>query len=182
MPCHRLAAEGSRMCVCARVHRARTFLRLFALRGAGEPREESAAPPEGPRVAWPCAQLGERGHVFGKRSWRCPGASHGPGASPPPHEEHLPQRVPSRCWESPHPQANSRAEGGWCRRIYLRTEAKLNLFVFFLKEKLSPEEPRCKCSRWELSRLFFQICSHVATCPEQNRNRIAAQATPYLFI
>lgn len=74
------------------------------------------------------------------------------------------------------------AEGGWCRRIYLRTEAKLNFFVFFLKEKLSPEKPRCKCSRWELSRLFFQICSHVATCPEQNRNRIAAQATPYLFI
>lgn len=170
------------MCVCARVHRARTFLRPFALRGAGEPREESAAPPEGPWEARPCAWLGERGHIFGKRSWHCLGASYGPRASPPPHEEHLPQRVPSRRWESPHPQANSRAEGGWCRRIYLRTEAKLNLFVFFLKEKLSPEEPQCKCSRWELSRLFFQICSHVATCPEQNRNRIAAQATPYLFI
>lgn len=128
------------------------------------------------------ARLGERGHVFGKRSWRCPGASHGPGASPPPHEEHLRRRGLSWRWESPRPQANSRAEGGWCRRIYLRTEAKLNLFCFLPERVLSLEEPRCKCSRWELSRLFFQICSDVATCPEQNRNRIAAQATQYLFI
>ncbi|XP_035194707.1 TNFAIP3-interacting protein 1 isoform X2 [Oxyura jamaicensis] len=141
VPCHRLAAEGSRMCVCARVHRSRTFLRPFALcratrwmraRGRRAPPGERGAaggPAGGTAVpVRPCARLGERGHVFGKRSWRCP------GASPPPHEEHLRWQVLSRRWESPHPQANSRAEGGWCRRIYLRTEAKLNLFVFFLKE------------------------------------------------